>query len=400
MLRSLKGFYHFLVAMVANIWFGFPSRKLIVIGVTGTDGKTTTTSLIYEILKYAHVKASMITSVHAVIGGKSYDTGFHVTTPSAWWVQKYLRAAVDHGDTHIVLEVTSHALSQYRVWGILFDVGVITNVTHEHLDFHKTFAQYLKTKLTLLRMANTVIINRDESDLYNAVLPFLHKKRYITYGIRRDSMVNPTTYPFKSKLPGEFNRYNCLAALATSDALGIKRNIAAHAVAHFPGVVGRMETVATKPFRVIVDFAHTPNALEKALSTVRKKTKKRIIHVFGSAGLRDSSKRPFMGSASSRFADIIVLTEEDYRTENVESIMDAIQKGISEDIRVYRFPKRSDAIRFALGEAKPHDIVMITGKGHEKSLCRGTVEFPWSDQKFVRSTLKKIQHQSRYAHKK
>jgi UDP-N-acetylmuramoyl-L-alanyl-D-glutamate--2,6-diaminopimelate ligase len=390
MLRSLKNLYHLVVAIAANVWFGFPSRKLVVIGVTGTDGKTTTTTLIYEILTHTNIKASKITSVHAVIGGKEYDTGFHVTTPNAWFVQKYLREAVNHGDTHVVLEVTSHALSQYRVWGVRFDIGVVTNVTHEHLDWHGTFAAYLQTKLSLLRMAKIPIVNRDEADIYNSALPHILRKRYITYGIRRDSMINPETFPFRTQLLGEFNRYNCLAALSCAEALGIDRKQAARAIANFSGVVGRMETMATTPFRVIVDFAHTPNAVEKALSTVRTMTRKRVIHVFGSAGLRDQTKRPLMGEASSNYADVIILTEEDYRTENVESIMDQIASGIPAGRQVYRYPNRRDALRFAFSIAKPRDLIMITGKGHEKSLCRGTVETPWSDQTEVRKLLKKL----------
>lgn len=390
MLRSLKGLYHLVVAILANIWFGFPSRKLTVLGVTGTDGKTTTTTLIYEILKNAGHKASKITSVHAIIAGREYDTGFHVTTPTAWWVQKYLREAVDHGDTHMVLEVTSHALSQYRVWGVKFAVGVITNVTHEHLDWHGTFANYLKTKLILLRQADVAVINRDEADVYTAAMTFLPRKRYITYGIRRDSMVNPETSPFKTRLPGEFNRYNVLAALAAAQALGVDYRMASEAVAAFGGVAGRMETVVTKPFTVIVDFAHTPNALEKALATTKKSTKKRLIHVFGSAGLRDHSKRPFMGEASAKYADTIVLTEEDYRTENVDTIMDEIASGIPEGKAVFRYPNRHDAIVFALSMAKKGDMVILTGKGHEKSLCRGTKEYPWSDQEEVKKVIKKL----------
>lgn len=389
MLRSLKGLYHLVVAIAANIWFGFPSRSLTVIGITGTDGKTTTTTMVYEILKKAKVKASMITSVHAVVGGKAYDTGFHVTTPTAWWVQRYLREAVDHGDTHMVLEVTSHALSQFRVFGVAFAVSAITNITHEHLDWHGTFEKYVKTKLTLLRQAKIAVINRDEANVYLSGMPYISRKRYITYGIRRDSMVNPKTHPFKLKIPGIFNRYNALAALAISEALDIKRATAVRALTQFKGVVGRMEVVKEKPFKVIVDFAHTPNALEKALSTVRKMTRKKLIHVFGSAGLRDQSKRPLMGEAAGRFSDIIVLTEEDYRTENVEDIMDAIAKGIPDGKTVYRYPNRKEALVFALGAAKPGDIVIATGKGHEKSLCRGTKEYPWSDADEIKKILKK-----------
>ncbi len=388
MIRSLKSLYHFFVAVAANIWFGFPSRKLTIIGVTGTDGKTTTTTLIYEILTGAGLKASKITSVHAVVAGREYDTGFHVTTPSAWWVQRYLREALDHGDTHVVLEVTSHALSQFRVWGVRFAVGVITNVTHEHLDWHKTFENYLHTKLRLLRYARIAVINRDDNDVYTAALPVLQKKRYVTYGIRRDAMVNPSTYPFKTLLPGEFNKYNILAALSVADILGIDRSRAVKTVASFAGVVGRMELVATKPCKVIVDFAHTPNAIEQALRASRDMAKKRLIHVFGSAGLRDHSKRPLMGKASAAYADVIVLTEEDYRTEHVDTIMDAIMTGIPPGKEVHRYPNRHDALVYALSIAQPGDVVIATGKGHEKSLCRGTKEYPWSDTAEIKKILK------------
>lgn len=388
MLRTLKGLYHLLVAVYANIRFGFPSRKLMVIGVTGTDGKTTTTTLIYEILKAASYKTSMITSVHAVIAGKTYDTGFHVTTPNPYFVQKYLREAVDHGDTHFVLEVTSHALSQYRVFGVKFAVGVITNVTHEHLDWHGTFEKYLKTKLTLLQKASTAVLNRDEAELYNRASPLLRRKNLITYGIRRESRITPVTYPFHTQLLGEFNLYNCLAAISTAEALGIPKNIVQRAVGAFTGVTGRMEVVVTKPFTVIVDFAHTPNAIDKALKSARAMTKKRLIHVFGSAGLRDHTKRPLMGKASSQYADVIVLTEEDYRTENVETIMDEIAAGIEPGPKVFRFPNRQNAIDFAIKLATPGDLIILTGKGHEQSLARGKHEYPWSDQAGVKKALK------------
>ncbi len=388
MLRSLKGLYHLLVAIYANIRFGFPSRKLTVIGVTGTDGKTTTATLIYEILLAAGYKTSMITSVNAVVAGKTYDTGFHVTTPNAYFVQKYLREAVDHGDTHMVLEVTSHGLSQYRVFGVRFAVGVITNVTHEHLDWHGSFAQYLKTKLSLLKKARIAILNRDEAELYNQAVPTVRRKTLVTYGIRREAKITPKNYPLRTQLLGEFNQYNCLAALAASHALAIPKKVAITAVSNFPGVPGRMEVVAREPCTVIVDFAHTPNAIDKALKSARTFTKKRLIHVFGSAGLRDRTKRPLMGRASSKYADVIVLTEEDYRTENVETIMDEIAAGIEPGPQVYRFPNRQNAIDFAIKLAAPGDLVITTGKGHEKSLARGKTEYPWSDQEAVKKALK------------
>ncbi|OGG11277.1 hypothetical protein A2Z00_02210 [Candidatus Gottesmanbacteria bacterium RBG_13_45_10] len=390
MLRSIKGLYHLLVAIISVIRFRFPGRKLIVIGVTGTDGKTTTTTLIYEILKAAGYKVSMISSVHAVIAGKSYDTGFHVTTPNAYWIQRYLREALNHGDTHVVLEVTSHGLSQHRVFGIPFRIGVITNVTHEHLDWHKTFDNYVKTKLSLLTRANIVVINRDEPEFYNRAAPLLRQKRLVTYGIHRDAIITPLTFPFTTKLLGEFNRYNCLAAIAVCSVLGVPKKIMMNTISHFSGVTGRMEVITTTPFGVIVDFAHTPNAIDRALKSARSMTKKRVIHVFGSAGLRDFTKRPMMGEASSKYADIIVLTEEDYRTEDVEKIMDQIQAGIMSTVPVYRFAKRGEAITCALSLARTGDLVIITGKGHERSLCRGKKEYPWSDQEAVKKLLKNI----------
>jgi UDP-N-acetylmuramoyl-L-alanyl-D-glutamate--2,6-diaminopimelate ligase len=387
MLRSLKGLYHLVLAIAANIWFRFPSHNITVIGVTGTDGKTTTTTLIYEILKAAGYKTSMITTVHAVIAGKTYNTGFHVTNPGPFAVQKYLRRAVDHGDTHMVLEVTSHGLSQHRVAGVKFAIGVITNVTHEHLDWHRTFEHYMNTKLSLLQRAKVAVINRDEEDLYIRAMPLLRRKTVVTYGIHRDAKIMPQSYPFTTQLMGEFNEYNCLAALSVASLLEIPKKIAQKAVAAFAGVPGRMEIVQSAPFTIIVDFAHTPNAIDRALKTARTIAKKRLIHVFGSAGLRDKTKRPLMGKASGRYADVIVLTEEDYRTENVETIMNEIASGIEPGPKIFRFPNRQDAIDFAIQSAQPKDLVIITGKGHEQSLARGRVEYPWDDKAAVKRAL-------------
>lgn len=388
MIRLIKTIYHLFIAVLSVVWFRFPAHRMTVVGVTGTDGKTTTTTLLYEMLKAGGYKTSMITSVAAIIGGKTYDTGFHVTTPNAFWVQKYLRQAANHGDTHIVLEVTSHGLAQHRVWGIPFTVGVITNVTHEHLDWHKTFDQYLATKTSLLTRARIAVVNHDDAQVYNSVMPRIRRKKVMTYGIRRDAQITPKSFPFTTTLPGTFNRYNCLAAIAAAVALEVPAKTIRETIAAFPGVKGRMEVIVKTPFQVIVDFAHTPNAIDKALRTARSLTKKRLIHVFGSAGLRDVSKRPLMGRASSRYADVIVLTEEDYRTENVETIMDAIQAGIDGKSEVYRYANRREAIAFALSGAGPGDLVIITGKGHEQSLCRGKKEYPWSDQKEVMNALK------------
>lgn len=393
MLRSLKRLYHLLVSILAVLWYGFPAKKLTVVGVTGTDGKTTTTTLIYEICKKAGFKTSMITSVHAVIAGKSYDTGFHVTTPSAFHIQKYLRDAVNHGDTHMILEVTSHALSQYRIFGIHFAVGVLTNVTHEHLDWHKTFDRYLRTKTILLQKSQVVVLNRDDADSFAYIMPRVRNKKVMTYSIRRDAMVTPRTHRFTTILPGQFNRYNCLAALAASEALSIQKDIAIETIASFHGVQGRMEVITKNPFTVIVDFAHTPNALLQALRTVRTMARrKRVIVVFGAASQRDTTKRPLMGKVASDYADIIVLTEEDSRREQTQKIIAAIRSGIPVEKQpsVIGIPDRAEAISYAIQNANPGDCVLITGKGHEKSICRGRKEYPWSDQAEVRKALKDL----------
>ena len=389
MISWLKSLYHWVVAVAALFYFRFPARHLTVIGVTGTDGKTTTSTLIFEMLKAAGYKTSVITTVHAVIAGKSYDTGFHVTTPNAFFVQKYLREAVDHGDTHVVLETTSHALAQSRVYGIHFAVGVLTNVTHEHLDWHKTYDRYLMAKMKLLFASDVAVINKDEGELYARIAPLLRRHTMVTYGMRRQAVITTETHPFETTLMGDFNQYNCLAAIAAASIVGVSKEVIKKAIKGFVGIPGRMQVMTTKPCTVIVDFAHTPNAIDKALKTARDMTSGRLIHVFGSAGLRDRTKRPYMGKFSAQYADRIILTEEDYRTENVETIMDEIASGIPVYKDVHRFKNRMDAIRFALSDVKKDDTIIITGKGHEKSLCRGTVEYPWSDQEAVKKLLKK-----------
>jgi UDP-N-acetylmuramoyl-L-alanyl-D-glutamate--2,6-diaminopimelate ligase len=220
-------------------------------------------------------------------------------------------------------------------------------------------------------------------------MPQIRRKRVLTYGIRRDAQITPVSHPFTTPLPGEFNRYNCLAAISVAEVFDVPWNVTKQAIRNFKGIPGRMEIVETQPVKIVVDFAHTPNAIDRALKTARTMTKKKLIHVFGSAGLRDASKRPLMGEASSRYADVIILTEEDYRTEDVEKIMDEIESGIAIGPRVFRFPNRGKAIDHAISLGKKGDCIIITGKGHEKSLCRGTVEYPWSDQKEVKRIVSK-----------
>lgn len=408
MWQRIKNVYHGVSAFLAALFYGFPARQLTVIGVTGTDGKTTTTHLIHHILKTAGKKASLVSSIYAGIAGKKYDTGFHVTTPDSWKLQRFLRQAVDHGDRYLVLEVTSHGLDQNRVWGIPFTVGVLTNVTHEHLDYHKTYENYVKTKEKLLQRSKIAIVNVDDKSFQ--FIDRSKQRNITTYGIKNAAQVTPKSFSFTSPLPGEYNRYNCLAAIAVCRALGTEDKMIKNALKTFPGVKGRFEYFETgKNFDVVIDFAHTPNAIEKVLSTLKPLVKGRLIHVFGSAGLRDFTKRPIMGENSARLADLIVLTEEDYRTEDVNEIIEQIalgcRKGGAVEFAVndyiqalkaktpafFRIPNRQEAINFAIQKlVRKGDTLILTGKAHEQSLCRGTVEYPWSEHEAVRQALAKL----------
>ncbi len=399
MWQDLKNIYHLLVACLANVCYGFPSRKFIVIGVTGTDGKTTTTSLIYHILQTSGKKTLMISSVGAIIDGKEYDVGFHVTTPSSFALQKFLKQAADAGLRYLVLEVTSHALDQYRVFGIHFNVGVLTNVTHEHLDYHKTYGEYVKTKAKLLNMSKVAITNRDDKSfaLLSAKLK-VESSKLRTYGLGKNADINPYNFPFSTTLFGEFNKYNILAAVSACKALGIKDSEIRNGIKSFKPPKGREDIVYKNNFSVMIDFAHTPNAFEVILKDLRASVKGRIIHVFGSAGARDATKRPLMGKISSKYADIVILTAEDPRKEPVEKISEEIEAGImNHELRkkdVLNIPDRKKAIETAIKMAKKGDFVLITGKSHEKSMNYGNGEEPWDEYETVRSALENIKHEN------
>lgn len=383
---------HLPEALLANLKYGFPSKEMTVVGVTGTDGKTTTANMIYQILRQAGKKVSMISSINAWIGERSFDTGFHVTSPSSMDLQKYIFLARSSGSDFLILEVTSHALDQFRTWGIKFDLGVITNVTHEHLDYHKTFEKYREAKVKLIKNARWAILNMDDPSY-----EYLSRKisgKIISYSLRKNSKFNLKNFPLKLKIPGDYNLSNALAAAATSSSLGVDQKIIKKALEHFRSLDGRMDKVPNKKgVNIVVDFAHTPNALEQALKTLRKETKGRLISVFGCASERDTLKRPIMGKISSELADITVLTDEDPRFEDRRKIIGQIaagayQIGAEDDISLFRQPDRQKAIKLAISLAQEGDTVGIFGKGHEKSMNYSGVEKPWSDLKAVKRALK------------
>lgn len=417
------------LAQISAAFFGFPARKLTVIGVTGTDGKTTTSNLIYHILRRAEIKAGMISTVNAQIGDLVLDTGFHVTTPEAPEVQRYLAEMVSEGITHVVLEVTSHGLAQQRVAACDIDLAVVTNITHEHLDYHGSYEEYRAAKGHLFtELAVTphkehgnprlAVLNADDSSfeyLLNLVADLSPEIRVLTYGLgskadlrgvdvhsypagtQFSALINGTKLQFDSKLVGDYNISNCLASIAaTVIGLGLESSVAQEAIARMEGIPGRMEVIERgQDFLAIVDFAHTPNALRNALKTARQLTSGRVIAVFGSAGLRDREKRRMMAEISAEMADLTVLTAEDPRTESLPGILSemaagALARGGVENQSFWREPDRGNAIRFALELAKPGDVVISCGKGHEQSMCFGEVEYPWDDRTAMDAALSEM----------
>lgn len=395
MIQKLKNIYHLITAVIAVLYYKNPGKKIKTIGVTGTDGKTTTTTLIAHILKSAGKRVSYITSVSATVGGKEYETGFHTTTPSPFAIQKYLSMAVKNNDEYFVLETTSHALDQHRIFGVSYFSSIITNITHEHLQYHKTYKNYVLAKSKLIKYSKRGYINKDDIS-YKYLEKILNMKNVKTYGFKNNADYSlDISQKLNISLPN-FNNYNFLGAYALCLELGIKEAQIFEAIKSYKLPSGRMEVVYNSNFKVIVDFAHTPNSLHEALPSIRAQhlTTGRLIHIFGCAAFRDDSKRPLMGIESARYADLTIITEEDYRTEDPNKIALMIAEGLLKSGFRYQdefiFGKdkktftiinnRSFAIKKAIEISKDGDVIVLTGKGHERSLCRGKKEFLWSDK--------------------
>jgi len=386
--KIVNTFFHLPLSSLAVLFYRYPAKNLIVIGVTGTDGKTTTATLIYEILKKAHKKVALISTVAVKFGCSKISTGLHVTSPNAWKLQKLLRLINDKGFQYLVLESTSHGLAQHRLLGSNFYIGVITNISHEHLDYHKTIVNYLKAKAKLFKKVKYSVLNKD--DPFFKKLKNIANGEIITYGLKQGDY-NLQNFSFQSKLLGQYNLSNCLAAISVTKTLAIKDGIIKKAIAAFKGVEGRMEKISIgQDFQVFIDFGHTPNGLKNSLKALKKIPHNHLIAVFGAAGLRDKSKRPLMGKVACGLADIVVLTAEDPRTEKVENIIKAIKSGCQKKKKVYQETDRKKAIELAIIKlAQKDDIVGIFGKGPEKSMCFGNKEYPWSDKLVVKQSLKR-----------
>ncbi len=413
--EPIKKTYHFLQALVGALIFLFPSSKLKVIGVTGTDGKTTTVHLIHHILSESGKRVSMVSTVSARIRQKVLDTGLHVTTPDPIKMQYLLRKMANEDSEYCVLEVTSHGLAQNRTAFVNFFAAVVTNVTHEHLDYHKTYENYLKAKSRLLSGVKFRILNGDDASFEK--LKDKGGGQLVGYGIKKDldfraKNINLSSKEsefeiqftnkkknekvnIKTKLEGEYNIYNILAAFAITYNLGLEPKKIAEAIATFDGIVGRMQYIDEgQDFDLVVDFAHTPVGLERALQYLKSIKRGKLIAVFGSAGERDIAKRAMMGKVATELADINVFTAEDPRREDVNKIIEELTSGAKKAggiaNRTYRtIPDRAKAINYAISTlASPGDTVVLFGKGHEKSMNIGGIEYPWSDEKIARDALK------------
>lgn len=396
--------------------YGIDTSKMRYIAVTGTDGKTTTCTMIYHILKNRGFKPALITTVGAYIGDQQIDTGLHTTTPSSQELFNLIKRIEEAGCTHVVLEATSHGLVQGRLAGLKFDTVGYTNITSEHLDYHGDWNSYCNAKALLIKDhledKGLVVLNKDDKS-YNILSKL--SDNILTYSITQEADFcgkdieelknkihfklenEEKIFPIDIPILGKYNVSNflCCVAVCKRENIGIEH--IKNSILSFKTVKGRMEIIQREPYTVIVDYAHTSNAVENALRSARLLVKGngRLIHVFGCAGRRDFYKRPEMGKLSNELSDITILTAEDPRLEDLKDINDQIERGWKEGKnkkgKLFRFDDvdrnvevRRDAIKKSLELAGEGDVVIITGKGHEESLCFGQIEYAWNDIDEVR----------------
>lgn len=387
--------------------YGNPAKNLKVIAVTGTNGKTTTACFINEILKEAGLKTAMFTTALIEVDGRVKANDMNVTVAPTGFMQRFFRAAKKARVDYVIIEATSHALDQHKLDGVPIEAAIMTNLTQDHLDYHQTMEQYAEAKGKLFASSpKFIVLNRDDEwfdhfDQYHAAT------QKITYGKHDESEAkiervklfkkgtevdltidHQTKLALATNLPGEFNAYNMVAAAAIAYLLGLKLNDIIEGVANLEEVPGRFERIEVdKPYEVIVDYAHTPDALEKLLGAARELTKNRAILVFGACGDRDKGKRPIMGEIAAKLADRIVLTDEESYNEDPQIIRDMIREGIERaggDGKTTELADRREAIKKALSIAKKGDIILITGMGHEQFRIVKGEKLPWNDGDVVR----------------
>jgi UDP-N-acetylmuramoyl-L-alanyl-D-glutamate--2,6-diaminopimelate ligase len=414
--RTIEPLGHLIEAVIMNILYGFPARGMHVIGVTGTNGKTTTSFMIHRMLVEAGYDVALMSTVANGVGHDIVPQAAHMTTVSSPELLKKIRQFKKQGAKWLVLETTSHALAQHRVWGVPYEIAVMTNVTHEHLDYHRTFERYVHAKAKLFKVANKHgrrfgVVNADDE---NAAVFARAIRRHVSYGVNNGDLrasdirlsangsnyklaINGTMFEVTCRIPGEFNVYNSLAAIAVGLELGLKPSQIMQGIAALEGVEGRMATVdAGQPFSVVVDFAHTPDSFERLLGDMRTSTKGKLVVLFGSAGRRDETKRAIQGEIAGRLADEVIVTEEDDRDVDGNDIMNQIAEGAERAGKVrgndlFLILDRSQAIRHAVTRVSgPDDVVILLGKGHEKTIERADGEHPWDEVAEVTDALRSL----------
>jgi UDP-N-acetylmuramoyl-L-alanyl-D-glutamate--2,6-diaminopimelate ligase len=406
---------HLLEAVVYNCAYGFPARNMKVIGITGTNGKTTTSFIVHRMLNDAGHKAGLMTTVAWAVGDEVQAQTQHMTNVPVPLLMKRLKQMKAEGAEWLVLETTSHALVQHRTWGVPYSVAVLTNITPEHLDYHKTFEHYVAAKQRLFELVQKNrrglqmgIANADDQNgasfasvtqnsiLYGVEAGAVRATNIVmdANGISYEANIDGETYQIKSQLPGNFNVYNTLAAVCVGKAVGLSRAEIEQGIAALSGVAGRMEPiVAGQQFSVVVDYAHTEDALENVLSALRESTKERLMIVFGATGDRDKSKREPMGMVVARLADKIYLTDDETYTENPETIRAAVMRGIvtgAGAAKTQTIPDRMEAIRQAFKDAKPGDTVLLAGIGHQDYRAMGGEKLPWDEREVARKLLREL----------
>ena len=394
--------YHYGQAVIASIKNGFPAKNLHVIAVTGTNGKTTTCFMIWNMLKSAGYKTGLMTTVAYGVDKLEPELG-HMTTVDAFTLNDRIRKIADQDAEYLVLEVTSHALAEFRILNIPIEIAVFTNLTHEHLDYHKTLENYRNAKGKLIKKAKFSVLNADDpaTKYYQTIA-----KEYITYGIKHgqnkpekiELKVNGIKFSYhdmniETKIPGVFNVYNSLAAAIVGEKLGLKKEQIEKGIKSLDFVEGRMNVIDEgQDYTVIVDYAHAPDAIEKVFESV-KGHKGRIITVHGGAGRRDPSTRPIRGEILGKHSDIVIITEDDSRDEPLDQIMagfkkGAIKAGKKEGKDLFLEPDRKEGIKLAIKKAKKGDLVLILGKGHEKTILRADGPHDFEDIKVTRACIR------------
>lgn len=413
---AIEPYGHWGEAVLFNAIKGFPARRLNVIGVTGTNGKTSTCFLIHRMLHEAGYKVGLMTTVAYGAGMDIKPQETHMTTASVPVLLDRIIELKQQGIEWLVLETTSHALAQHRVWGIPYSAAVLTNITHEHLSYHGTFERYVAAKKMLFEQTSRNrhgrqlgVVNADDpsAELFARAI-----KHPLLYGINKGdvqatnitltasgvaydvNMVN-ISYHITCKLPGSFNVYNSLAAVSVGRALGLSKEQIEQGIAALEGVEGRMTRIDEgQNFEVIVDYAHTPDSFEQLFRDLKPIVKGKLIVLFGSLGGGDTAKRPLQGELAGSFANEVIITEEDDRTENPEQIMNDIATGAMKAGKLrkkdlFLIHNRTEAMQFAVDRAKEGDVVLFLGKGHEKTIEHNTGTEPWDEIATARAVLKK-----------